>query len=116
MAFLLTYPGLIMQYSPIMRSIVALATFLLIGCVEFTAQNMNKISMGMNKSQVVTVLGEPASVSAKGEIEYLHFNLFEYGAGLSHFYVRLVSGKVESFGRVGDFDSTKDPTLNVKVK
>lgn len=105
-----------MQISSSMRAIVALATFLLIGCVEFTAQRMNKISMGMNKSQVVAVLGEPASVSAKGDIEYLNFHLFEYGAGLSHFYVRLVSGKVESFGRVGDFDSTKDPTLNVKVK
>jgi len=27
-----------------------------------------------------------------------------------------VEGKVESFGSMGDFDSTKDPTLNINIK
>jgi hypothetical protein len=30
------------------------------------------------------------------------------------YYVRLVNGKVESFGRTGDFDSTKTPTVRLE--
>ncbi len=39
---------------------------------------------------------------------------------MQDFFVRIVDGKVESFGRRGDFDSTKVPesktTLDVNIK
>ena len=30
------------------------------------------------------------------------------------YYVRLINGKVESYGRTGDFDSTKTPTVRLE--
>lgn len=32
------------------------------------------------------------------------------------YYVRLINGRVESYGRTGDFNSTKDPTVQVKTE
>ena len=31
------------------------------------------------------------------------------------YYVKLVNGKVESFGEKGDFDSTKTPTVRIEI-
>ncbi len=75
----------------------------------------------MTKEQVIQVMGKPISTSAKGQgWEYLNFALSEtsddafYGR-TTPYYVRLVNGKVESFGRQGDFDSTQPPTVRVET-
>ena len=78
-------------------------------------------------------MGSPDSTAAPGNgVEVLRYELTNTSAamdlfllGVSHgatayrgsqeFYVRLKEGKVDSYGRVGDFDSTKDPTINVNV-
>lgn len=63
--------------------------------------------------------GHPASVSAQGRSEYLNYSLSEtddqalYGI-TRPYYVRLVDGRVESYGRTGDFDSTKTPTVRLE--
>jgi len=76
---------------------------------------MNKLSLGMTKSQVIEAMGNPDSTSAQGGAEYLKYNLWrdfwdrrpgDYSDG---YFVRLMNGKVESYGRMGDFDSTKVP-------
>ena len=33
----------------------------------------------------------------------------------SEYFVRLVNGKVESYGKVGDFDSAKNPALDINA-
>lgn len=97
----------------IMKNIVLLLmTLTLWGCA--TAYKMNKVGLGMTKAEVISSIGKPVSVSAQGKSEYLHYQFSEtsddafYGF-LKSYYVRLVDGKVESYGRMGDFDSTKDP-------
>jgi hypothetical protein len=80
----------------------------------------------MSKAEVIQVLGQPQSTRASGGVEYLIYSLSE---GVSkpgttlfpvsiegQYFVQLVGGRVESYGRVGDFDSTKDPTLNLNIK
>ena len=77
------------------------------GCV--TANVMNRVSLGMNKEQVVSALGSPDSVSAQGAAEYLSYRFPETGTEwwLSQerfYFVRIVDGSVESYGRQGDFE------------
>ena len=98
---------------------------LLLGCA--TAYRMTNVSLGMSKDEVIKKIGKPVSVSAQGGTEYLHYRFSETGDDDFHgittpYYVRLVDGKVESYGCMGDFDSAK-PTetksiidLNIKNK
>ena len=37
------------------------------------------------------------------------------GGIINEYFVLLQNGVVEQYGRVGDFDSTKDPTLNLNL-
>ncbi len=66
-------------------------------------------------------MGPPASTSAKGKTEYLNYSLSEtddqafYGI-TKPYYVRIINGRVDSFGRLGDFDSTQKPTVRIETK
>jgi outer membrane protein assembly factor BamE (lipoprotein component of BamABCDE complex) len=96
-----------------MKSIVAILVLMTLwGCA--TAYKMNKVGLGMTKQEVIQAIGKPVSVSAQGNAEFLHYKLSETSDDAFYgwtrpYYVRLVDGKVESYGRMGDFDSTKDP-------
>jgi|688.fasta_scaffold1401632_1 hypothetical protein len=91
----------------------------LVGCTHGTA--LNRISVGMTKAQVIEELGEPASVAAYNGVETMRYDFWKDfwqrspGDYKSEYYVRIVAGKVQSYGRMGDFDSTKDPTHNINI-
>ena len=93
--------------------------FLLAGCA--TANKIGNVQMGMTKEDVIRVMGPPASTSAKGKTEYLNYSLSEtddqafYGI-TKPYYVRIINGRVDSFGRLGDFDSTQKPTVRIETK
>ncbi len=103
-----------------MKKLLVLLCLGLLGCA--TASNLNNVSLGMSKSDVVKALGSPSSVSAKDNVEYLQYSSYKPFTSPSewhsNYFVRLVNGKVESYGKVGDFDSTKNPTgdINLTVK
>jgi len=90
----------------------------LAGCA--TSGKINAVNIGMTKDEVIKVMGKPVSISAKGRTEYLNYKLSETdgdaGRGLtSPYYVRIINGKVDSYGRTGDFDSTKKPTVKIET-
>ena len=90
---------------------------LLAGCA--TAGKISTVQLGMTKDDVIKVMGKPTSVSAQGGSEYLNYALSEtdhdaYSGWTKPYYVRLINGKVESYGRTGDFDSTKTPTVRLE--
>jgi hypothetical protein len=69
----------------------------------------------MTKQEVVSVLGGPESTSAPGSgIEILRYHLLT--PPVEEYFVKIANGKVVSYGKVGDFDSTKDPTLDLNIK
>ena len=75
----------------------------------------------MTKSEVISVMGQPASTAAPGGgMELLRYRLSPtddhafYGL-TEEYFVKLINGRVDSYGKVGDFNSTKDPTLNLKI-
>ena len=103
-----------------MRSLTFLVamSFVLAGCA--TAGKISRVQIGMSQAQVVGVMDKPASTSRKGDVEYMNYALSDTGDqafyGVTRpYYVRLVNGRVDSYGHTGDFDSTKDPTLNINT-
>lgn len=80
--------------------------------------DLSRISIGMSKQEVVAELGDPHDVAQKGDVEYFSYNFDHPFDGrpaiVDSYYVRFVDGRVESYGRKGDFDSTKDPAVEVR--
>ena len=103
-------------------TVVVLFAVALLGCA--TSTKMNNVSVGMTKQQVIAAMGQPESVRADGGVESLHYKLSEsgdwvrgtWGVPTRDYFVRLRNGVVDAYGKVGDFDSTKAPTLNINVK
>lgn len=91
------------------------------GCAS-TPESLSAVKVGMSKSEVIDVMGKPQSVSAQGKTEYLTYS-FCIDKCIAPpiyriyvpFFVRLQSGVVDSFGKTGDFDSTKTPTSRVEI-
>jgi hypothetical protein len=90
-----------------------LAAFLVAGCQTSTA--LNNVHIGMTKAEVQSLLGTPDSTSAQANVEYMTYYLTS-DAGYGHdqpYMVRLVNGKVESFGRFAQlFDLYNRPVTN----
>src|SRR5580698_5381897 len=92
-----------------------LAGILLAGCETSTA--LNKVHIGMSKTEVQSLLGTPDSTSAQANVEYMTYYLSsDAGYGRDQPYmVRLVNGKVESFGRFAQlFDLYNRPVTNAR--
>ena len=95
-----------------------LAAALIAGCA--TSGKIKNVALGMTKSEVIAVMGKPVSVSAKGSSEYLNYALSEtdddaFSGITNEYYVRLIDGIVDSYGRTGDFDSTQPPTVRIET-
>jgi putative oligomerization/nucleic acid binding protein/SmpA/OmlA family protein len=92
---------------------VAVAAILLAGCQ--TSSALNNVHIGMTKAEVQSLLGTPDSTSAQANVEYMTYYLTsDAGYGRDQPYmVRLVNGKVESFGRFAQlFDLYNRPVTN----
>lgn len=100
-----------------MKNITLALLVFLMGCA--TAGKINRVSLGMTREDVEMKMGRPTSVSATEGTEYLNYNLSETGddafsGRTTSYYVRLVNGRVDAYGRSGDFDSTKTPTIRIE--
>jgi hypothetical protein len=90
-----------------------LAGVLLAGCQ--TSEKLNDIRIGMSKAEVHSILGTPDSTSAQANVEYMTYYLeSDSGYGRDQPYmIRLVNGKVESFGRFAQlFDLYNRPVTS----
>ena len=102
--------------------LVLISTTLLVGCAS-TPTKMSDVQLGMSKAEVMHVHGKPQSTSMQANLEYMTYSYCVARCSqppvvrvYEPFYVRLVDGKVESYGRTGDFDSTKTPTAKIQVE
>ena len=86
--------------------------------------DFSKISMGMSQQQVVQIMGRPDDISAQRGLvflRYTHTPWYDHNGadgGAVNYFVRLIDDRVESFGKMGDFDSTKPPeqTINLNIR
>lgn len=100
-----------------LATLVALAT---ITACATSPNALQRVSVGMSKADVVQAIGKPDEVAAQRGVEYLKYKwhdvtreLTDPRYGGEFFFVRLVDGRVEAYGREGDFSSTQAPTVNV---
>lgn len=99
--------------------LMLVSTLTLASCA--TAPKMNRLSVGMTKSQVLSVMGEPTSTAATDGVEFLRYRLsptsdHAFNVITEEYFVRLVNGTVDCYGKMGDFDSAQKSTLNVNIK
>lgn len=95
--------------------LVLLAGVVFAGCES--SSKLNTIKIGMTKDEVTSILGTPDSTSAQANVEYMTYYLTaDSGYGRDQPYmVRLVSGRVESFGRFAQlFDLYNRPVTNAQ--
>jgi hypothetical protein len=88
---------------------------LLAGCA--TSDQLNNIRIGMTMDQVVSILGKSDSMSAQANVVYLTYYLDapNMNGREQPYMVRLVDGKVESFGRFRQlFDLYSRPVTNTQ--
>jgi hypothetical protein len=99
---------------------VSLACLLLIGCAQ-PKPEFGNIGAGMSEAEVVQKLGKPSTIAMQGQTKYLEYESWDvdpwYGNRINFqvFFVRIINGHVESFGRRGDFNSTKNPTNDINI-
>lgn len=110
-----------------MRTILCVIGLLFVsGCA--TKKKLNDLEVGMSKQEVINIMGAPDSTSSELKTEYLNYLLYEseyYEPGFilrallgarSDYFVRLVDGRVEAFGKKGDFNSTNPATIRIETK
>jgi hypothetical protein len=83
--------------------IIFIAVFFLFGCAG-SSKKMNQLKLGMTRQEVIDAIGEPASTSAKRNTVYLNYHLSSGGFYSDSYYVRLLDGKVDAYGKAGDFN------------
>ena len=90
--------------------IIGLAALLAAGCQTPSTQ-LNKVHLGMSEAEVVKILGEPASkAESKDGSTTLYYTLREnMGSINSPYSVKLVDGKVDSYGRDAGGTQTTQP-------
>lgn len=83
-----------------MKKAIALlcSVLILTSCAHFTGAQMSRISPGMSKAEVIRRLREPQSVGGAGTVEVLHYVEDKGWWQFDYYFVRLVDGKVESYG------------------
>lgn len=81
--------------------ILLLVSFLFLGCAAASTKT-NSLSLGMTRTEVVDVMGIPSSTSETEGVLYLKYRL-QNGMTANDYYVRLIDGKVDAYGRFGEF-------------
>lgn len=110
------------------------------GCAG-TSSKTNQLSLGMSKLDALAAMGDPTTSRAVDGTEYLVYKLTPgtgVGKGVGcafvgfatfgaayvidddctggkpfEFFLQFRESKLVSYGRVGDFDSTKNPTIDI---
>src|SRR5258708_3530141 len=99
--------------------LIGLTALLAAGCLT-PASKINGVSLGMTKEQVLKVMGQPASITADQNAEYLNYGLAEGFTGgaaavATPYEIKLVNGKVESYGRAGAPSSPRPAPMPVII-
>src|SRR5437879_2398144 len=100
------------QEKPMKSRLAIFTVVVLAGCTTGSS-NMNRVSIGMTKAEVVRVLGQPESTSGSQGSEYMIYTLRDRLDGrpfvdlmphevLGHYYVRLTGGRVDAYGSTGE--------------
>jgi hypothetical protein len=87
--------------------ILQVVALLLMSCAG-PAPDFSRINLGMEKTEVITRLGQPDSMSANEQSEKLIYgrwddNFGDWRFGGGRYYVNLDKGRVSGYGKIGDY-------------
>ena len=82
--------------------VLIVAAGVILGCAG-TSKKLNRVQIGMTKPEVIAVMGEPNYSSVREDIEILNYKLLSNSIFTEDYIVRLKQGKVDLFGKRGDF-------------
>ena len=96
---------------------IVLVALVGLGCASPTF-DINRMQVGMSEDQAFGTLGKPSLAIRQGNVRYLEYETFDqdkwFGVGrkenVQRFFVRLVDGRVESYGDKKNLDPAKIPT------
>ena len=100
--------------------LITIAAVALVGCASTKSLNLSTVSIGMDKQEVVSLQGEPFRVAAMDGYEYFIYRGFDKelfkpnGFMVYEAFIRFKDGKVDAYGRLDDFDSTRHKELLIK--
>ena len=100
--------------------LITIAAVVLVGCTSTKSLNLSTISIGINKQEVVSLQGEPFRVAAMDGSEYYIYRGFykklfkPNGFMVYEAFIGFKNGKVDAYGRLDDFDSTRHKELLIK--
>ena len=100
--------------------LITIAAVLVGGCASTKSLNISNVSIGMDKQEVVSLQGEPFRVAAMDGSEYFIYRGFDKelfkpnGFMVYEAFIRFKDGKVDAYGRLDDFDSTRHKELLIK--
>ena len=98
--------------------IIGLAALTTAGCLT-SASKINGVSIGMSKAQVLKIMGTPVSVITDTNSECLNYNLAEvptyFDMPGTPYEIKLVGGKVVSYGRAGSNPTSRPVPVPVIV-
>ena len=100
--------------------LTTIAAVVLLGCTLTKSFNLSAVSIGMDKQEVISLHGEPFRVAAMDGSEYFIYRGFDKellkpdGFIVYEAFIRFKDGKVDAYGRLDDFDSTRHKELLIK--
>ena len=80
------------------KNILILGLGLLLTSCAFHGAKLERIGPGMSKADVIKQLGKPTSIGGHDNVQVLHYQEDMGSWRWSYHFVRLVDGKVESYG------------------
>ena len=93
---------------------IVIVSVLLSGCFA-KAGRTSGVNYGMSKQEVIAVMGAPVSASTHGSSQYLNYTVCAdtdnqtLNGIMRPYVVRLIDGRVESYGTTGDVGSPQTP-------
>ena len=100
--------------------LITIAVVVLVGCASTKSLNLSTVSIGMDKQEVVSLQGEPFWVAAMDGSDYFIYRGFDKelfkpnGFMVYEPFFRFKDRKVDAYGRLDDFDSTRHKELLIK--
>lgn len=71
-----------------------------IGCAA-SAKKLNKLNVGITKTEVIELMGEPNYTSSVRDVEILAYKLKSGAFDTNTYYVKIINDKVVQFGHQG---------------
>jgi hypothetical protein len=103
-----------------MKTVALIVAVLALSSCASPGKKLNRVSLGMDKGQVLDIMGDPDSTKAADGVEvlvydvdpWLHAEAWSYSG---EYWVMFAGGRVVKYGKPQDVGTPVGSTLNVNI-